>query len=80
MAVKTLSRSRMKDIDKFMQEVSLMKKFNHANIVCLLGKQLTFHLVNLSLHGLPVLCIQCGGLPVMDCYSVGMIECTVHTQ
>ena len=38
MAVKTLSRSRMKDIDKFMQEVELMKKFSHPNIVSLLGE------------------------------------------
>ena len=38
MAVKTLSRSKMKEIDKFMQEVDLMKKFSHPNIVSLLGE------------------------------------------
>lgn len=36
-AVKTLSKSRMKDIDKFMQEVNIMKKFTNPNIICLLG-------------------------------------------
>ena len=36
-AVKTLSRERMKDIDKFMEEVDLMKQFTHPNIVSLLG-------------------------------------------
>ena len=38
MAVKTLSHEKMKDINKFMQEVELMKKFSHPNIVSLLGE------------------------------------------
>ena len=38
MAVKTLSHEKMKEIDKFMQEVDLMKKFSHPNIVSLLGE------------------------------------------
>ena len=38
MAVKTLSHEKMKDIGKFMQEVDLMKKFSHPNIVSLLGE------------------------------------------
>ena len=37
-AVKTLSHEKMKDIDKFMQEVDLMKKFSHPNIVSLIGE------------------------------------------
>ena len=38
MAVKTLSHEKMKDIGKFMQEVDLMKKFSHPNIVSLIGE------------------------------------------
>ena len=38
MAVKTLSHEKMKEIDKFMQEVNLMKKFSHPNIVSLIGE------------------------------------------
>ena len=37
-AVKTLSHEKMKDIDKFMQEVDLMKKFSHPSIVSLIGE------------------------------------------
>jgi hypothetical protein len=36
-AVKTLSHEKMKDINKFMEEVHLMKKFTHPHIVSLLG-------------------------------------------
>ena len=42
MAVKTLSREKIKDTDKFMQEVDLMKKFSHPNIVSLLGELAVF--------------------------------------
>ena len=38
MAVKALSHEKMKEIDKFMQEVNLMKKFSHPNIVSLIGE------------------------------------------
>ena len=37
-AVKTLSHEKLKEIDKFMQEVNLMKKFSHPNIVSLIGE------------------------------------------
>ena len=41
MAVKTLSREKIKDTDKFMQEVDLMKKFSHPH----------FLLCGVHLHG-----------------------------
>ena len=51
MAVKTLSHEKMKEIDKFMQEVDLMKKFSHPNIVSLLGE------LTCSLRFLHVQCV-----------------------
>ena len=37
MAVKTLSSTDERDIKKFVEEIDLMKKFCHPNIVSLLG-------------------------------------------
>ena len=37
MAVKTLSSTDEEDVEKFMEEVELMKRFCHPNIVSLLG-------------------------------------------
>ena len=37
MAVKTLSSTDEHDIEKFLEEVELMKRFCHPNIVSLLG-------------------------------------------
>ena len=42
MAVETLSHEIIKEIDKFMQKVDLMKKFSHPNIVSLLGQPVVF--------------------------------------
>ena len=37
MAVKTLSSTDERDVEKFLEEVELMKRFCHPNIVSLLG-------------------------------------------
>ena len=37
MAVKTLTSRNPKDISRFLEEVNLMKRFVHPNIVSLLG-------------------------------------------
>ena len=52
MAVKTLSHEKMKEIDKFMQETNLMKKFSHPNIVSLIGVPILHQLQHH--HGRPI--------------------------
>ena len=37
-AVKTLNSRMQEDIQKFLEEAELMKKFSHPNIVSILGK------------------------------------------
>ena len=63
-AVKTLSSRDPQKVAKFLEEVKLMKKFSHPNIVSLLGKQM-YRYVSCESQ-ISLFCMHVSGVSIHD--------------